>query len=232
MDYTVHGILQARILEWVAFPFSRASSQPRDRTQVSCIIAGFFISWAAREALFSMWELRLEPWDLSLFQMQAFNSIHFPLSMALAASHKLWRVVFSFSQFFFKQKVFFSLYIIYLAASGLSWGTQHLHCVKSFVVVHRLSSCGVWAPKCMGSVLAVLEHSCSVACGILFPRPGIEPTSPALQGGFWTIGPPRKSHQNTWCSLKTSSLTHGLLRCLIPKCLEVFQLSFCYWLLV
>ena len=32
--YTVHGILQARILEWVAFPFSRGSSQPRDRTQV------------------------------------------------------------------------------------------------------------------------------------------------------------------------------------------------------
>ena len=35
MDYTVHGILQARILEWVAFPFSRGSSQPRDRTHVS-----------------------------------------------------------------------------------------------------------------------------------------------------------------------------------------------------
>ena len=35
MNYTVHGILQARILEWVAFPFSRGSSQPRDRTQVS-----------------------------------------------------------------------------------------------------------------------------------------------------------------------------------------------------
>ena len=32
-----HGILQARILEWVAFPFPRVSSQPRDRTQVSCI---------------------------------------------------------------------------------------------------------------------------------------------------------------------------------------------------
>ena len=32
MDYTVHGILQARILEWVAFPFSGASSQPRDQT--------------------------------------------------------------------------------------------------------------------------------------------------------------------------------------------------------
>ena len=37
MDYRVHGILQARTLEWVAFPFSRGSSQPRDRTQVSRI---------------------------------------------------------------------------------------------------------------------------------------------------------------------------------------------------
>ena len=37
MDYTVHGILQARMLEWVAISFSRGSSQPRDRTQVSCI---------------------------------------------------------------------------------------------------------------------------------------------------------------------------------------------------
>ena len=44
MDYTVHGILQTRILEWVAFPFSRGSSQPRDRTQVSCIAGGFFTS--------------------------------------------------------------------------------------------------------------------------------------------------------------------------------------------
>ena len=44
MDYAVHGILQARILEWVAFPFSRGSSQPRDRTQVSLIAGRFFTS--------------------------------------------------------------------------------------------------------------------------------------------------------------------------------------------
>ena len=50
MDYTVHGILQARILEWVAFPFSRGSSQPRERTQVSRIVGRFFISWATRES--------------------------------------------------------------------------------------------------------------------------------------------------------------------------------------
>ena len=51
MDYTVHGILQARILEGITFPFSRGSSQPRDRTQVSHITGGFFTSWARREAL-------------------------------------------------------------------------------------------------------------------------------------------------------------------------------------
>ena len=39
MNYKVHGILQARILEWVAFPFSRGSSQLRDQTQVSHIAA-------------------------------------------------------------------------------------------------------------------------------------------------------------------------------------------------
>jgi len=40
MDYTGHGVLQARILESVTFPFSRESFQPRDQTQVSCIAGG------------------------------------------------------------------------------------------------------------------------------------------------------------------------------------------------
>ena len=46
----IHGILQARILEQIAVPFSRRSSQPRDWTQVSHIAGGFFTSWATREA--------------------------------------------------------------------------------------------------------------------------------------------------------------------------------------
>ena len=50
---SVHGILQASILEWVAIPFSRGSSWPRDWTQVSCIAGGFFTIWATREALMS-----------------------------------------------------------------------------------------------------------------------------------------------------------------------------------
>ena len=55
MDYSppgssVHGILQARIVEWVAIPFSRRSFWPRSWTWVSCIAGGFFTIWATREA--------------------------------------------------------------------------------------------------------------------------------------------------------------------------------------
>ena len=49
------GILQARILEWVAMPSSSGSSRPRNRTQVSCIADGFFTSWATREALYCIY---------------------------------------------------------------------------------------------------------------------------------------------------------------------------------
>ena len=51
--YIVHGILQARILEWVAVPFPRVSSQTRDRTQVSCIAGRFFTIWATRKSAIS-----------------------------------------------------------------------------------------------------------------------------------------------------------------------------------
>ena len=44
MVYTIHGILQARMLEWVAFPIFRKSPQPRDQIPVSCIADGFFTS--------------------------------------------------------------------------------------------------------------------------------------------------------------------------------------------
>ena len=47
---SVHWILQARILEWVAISFSSESSQPRDQIQVSRITGGFFTIWATREA--------------------------------------------------------------------------------------------------------------------------------------------------------------------------------------
>ena len=50
MDCTVHGILQARMLESAAVPFSSGSSPPRNQTRVSCIAGRFFTSWATSEA--------------------------------------------------------------------------------------------------------------------------------------------------------------------------------------
>ena len=60
MDYSppgssVHGILQARILESVAMPFSRGSSWPRDWTRVSCTTGRFFTVWATTEAQLSVY---------------------------------------------------------------------------------------------------------------------------------------------------------------------------------
>ena len=52
----LHGILQARILEWVAIPFSRGSSRSRDQSWISCIAGRFFTVWATREALFPLKE--------------------------------------------------------------------------------------------------------------------------------------------------------------------------------
>jgi len=48
---SVHGILQARILEWVAIPFSRGSFQPRDQSQVSYLAGRFFTISPTRESL-------------------------------------------------------------------------------------------------------------------------------------------------------------------------------------
>ena len=62
MDYSppgssVHGILQARILEWAAMPSFRASSRLRDRTQVSCIAGRFFTIWAREGQIPSRWSI-------------------------------------------------------------------------------------------------------------------------------------------------------------------------------
>ena len=51
--FSIHGILRARILEWIAISFSRASSRPRNQTQVSRIAGRFFTVWATRESYYT-----------------------------------------------------------------------------------------------------------------------------------------------------------------------------------
>ena len=62
-------ILQARILEWVAVPFSRGSCQPRDWTQVSHIVGGFFTCWATSEALYCWTRSYLDTRDISFLSI-------------------------------------------------------------------------------------------------------------------------------------------------------------------
>ena len=66
-----HGILQARILEWVAVPYSRGSSWPRDWTLVSCVAGRYFIIWATRETLI----LRSIPLKMPLAQVTLGNKV-------------------------------------------------------------------------------------------------------------------------------------------------------------
>ena len=136
---SVHGILQARILEWVAISFSRGSSWSRDQTCISCIDRWVLYHWATREAHFTYSSVYM---SILIFQF-------------ISVTQFRWKKMF-----------------IYLVALGLGCCTQ------------ALSS---W---CVGSVVEAHGLSCSVACGILLLRPGIEPMSPALQGRFSTSGPP------------------------------------------
>ena len=76
-----------------------------------------------------------------------------------------------------------------LSSCGV-WAPEH---VGSVVAACGLSSCGVRAPGHVGSVVAARGLSFPVADGILVPQPGIKPTSPALEGGFLTTRSPGKS---------------------------------------
>ena len=104
MDCTVHGILQARILEWVAFAFSRASSQPKDR--ISRIAGGFITSWVTREAQETQKTLgqkSLRNADLNF--VKAVLNAELPRTFNMQSSMLLLRggcTYFVFAIFFFK----------------------------------------------------------------------------------------------------------------------------------
>ena len=87
---SIHGILQGRILEWVAISLFRGSSRPRNGTSLSCTAGGIFTNWAIREALLKPFS-SLDHWlRLLLFLMQAFKII----STSRHASHEFWHAVF------------------------------------------------------------------------------------------------------------------------------------------
>ena len=86
-----------------------------------------------------------------------------------------------------------TVFTVSLAALGVGCGTPVFAPLWGPLMQRRDSSHGAWALECAGFVLVVHGLSCSLTHGILVPWPGIEPTSPALQGWILTIRPPGKS---------------------------------------
>ena len=77
--FSVHGILQARLLEWIAIPFSRGSSWPRNWTLVSCIAGRFFTTWATGNSNCPTC-IRPTASTNSMQQILDFNRLYFPPS--------------------------------------------------------------------------------------------------------------------------------------------------------
>ena len=88
--FSVHGILQVRILEWITLPSSRGSSRPRDRNQVSCVASRLFTIWTTREALCSnikfkksyKWNTTCESYPSSSFPCFLLKALLFYVSHA------------------------------------------------------------------------------------------------------------------------------------------------------
>ena len=100
MDYRVHGILRARILEWVAVPFCRESSQPRDGTQVSRIAGRFFTSWATRKACgLALLPHKWYSYDLPILLLLSYSSLlgHTEMSTFNLYHPQTWVTLLQFS---------------------------------------------------------------------------------------------------------------------------------------
>ena len=144
MDYTVHGILHSRILEFVSFPFPRGWSQTRNWTGVSCIAGEFFTSWATREVLDLLLSLILS----NLFFLNClicFSVLDLPCLMdfSLVAVGRGYSLV---------------------AVSGLL--TAVASCCRAQALGWAgFHSCGIWT-----QVVLAPRLSCSAACGIFLDQ--------------------------------------------------------------
>ena len=81
---SVHGILQAKILEWVAISFSRGSSRPRDQTLLCCIAGRLLTDWGSREALISLLNTnQFTGWKVKFHCFNLYSLFHYIFSCIL-----------------------------------------------------------------------------------------------------------------------------------------------------
>ena len=166
---SLHGILQAGILEWVAISFSRGSAQPRDRTRVSCVGGGCYNLWATKDMFLEsqmLFWLRKPKLALSMYY---YIKIEFPfLLMKLQSPEK----VLTHSQEFAAHGP--SLGMCYASWGVLTLGDPMNHSLSSSSVL------GILQARILGWIPCPPPRHC--------PHPGTEPsslTSAALAGDFF-----------------------------------------------
>ena len=128
------GILQARILEWVAIPFSRRSSWPRVRTQVSHIAGKFFTSWATVKALFKF---------LSSVILRYFNIFYSPFLSKI--SRQCFTPIVPITGWAIKMCSIMSLHVLSLSILVLSPNTNCCCCL----VAKSDSFATPWTAACL-----------------------------------------------------------------------------------
>ena len=155
MDYTIHVNLQARILEWIAFPSSRGSSQPRDQTQVSHITGRFFTSWATREAQ--------EHW----------NALAYPFSRRSSQPRNRTRVSCIAGGFFTNRAIREALYTLRWSEVAQSCPTlwDPMDCSLQGSSVHGIFQARVpeWVALSFYTLVICKNHKLSLTSHSIFP---------------------------------------------------------------
>ena len=153
---SIYGILQARILEWVAVSYSRVSSWPRNRTQVSCITGSFFTDWAMREAPSSEYSNPI----LHCFIAQILPALATGSSLRLGLVSLWCASSFCFILFYFlifwHCKMLQASPVILFSSFQFS-SVQFSHSVMS-------NSVTPWTAACLASLSITTPRACSNSC--------------------------------------------------------------------
>ena len=175
---SVHGILHARVQEWIAVPFSRGSSQSRDWTQVSCIAGGFVIIWATRKALL-------------LYKVVWHKFLKCPIFLRRLNLRAILRAC---SQSLNHVGLFVTPWaIVRQAPLSMGFSQQEYWNRLPFPPPGHLPAPGIKPVSPTSPVLAGGSPTSPVLAGGSPMSPvlaGGSPTSPVLAGGFFTSEPP------------------------------------------
>ena len=207
MDYTVRGTLQARTLEWVAF--SRGSSQPRDRTQVSRIAGRFFPSWASREAQeYGSGQPIPSPADLPDPEIELGSPALQVDSLPTQLSGKLLMCIHMHMQIYSHMCVYINMYVYKCSVHIYNWplicGYLSICC---FLLVHTFKN--TFSSESL-SVLQIVLHCSRVCLGLGWSILVLPPESLRHQVATWNRGEGRcRSSVQDACTPRMESFKCG-----------------------